>query len=831
MRYAIRQMRRSKLFSSIVILLLAVGIGANTLIFSFVNELLLKPLPVRQPENLYLLETNRQKQVRPDTTFSYRAWLTLRDQRNFFDSVLAVAEIYHPIWPLDIGGGTRLATVEADSGNFFAGLGIQPALGRLFGEDDANATGYLPAVVSYEFWQSQFGGRPDALGQIIRLKAHPFTIVGVMPHEFHGFRTDRSPDVRLPLSAIPILVDQPLDASPSRAGYELILRLRSGVTPQQAIDGIAGPLRAAMEKGFPYWDAPSSPAALRELLNFKIAFHPLRNGLSQLRDQFSRALVLLLGSVALLLLIVCINVAGLLLARAESRRKEIAVRLAIGAPLRRLLRQLLTETFLLTATGSIAGAVFAYASAPLLVRMLPPYRDLGQVVTPLLLTVRPDWRVFAFLSALSLLAVMLAGLAPAWIATRIDLNTALKSPAQTRTGAGHLPWSAALVAAQVTLGTILVMAAGLLVRSFWNLNHLNPGFDRAHVLLVEIDPGDAGYENQQRETFYRELLTQVQALPGVRAAGYGGRGLMRGVGIKATIAPAGVQLPASTFLNTSLNSVTAEYFQSLGIPILAGRTFQPSDARTGARPPFPITINKALAEAFYPGQNPLGRMLVLGADGRKRPNWVIVGVVGTAKYRSLREPAPPTFYSQLHYTEETQLILHVRTFTDPAPLAGAVRRIIRQIGPSVPIVEVSTLEQEVETSLWQERLVAVLSLFFGCTALLLAGAGLYGALAYSVTRRTRELGIRIALGARVNHILQAVCSRTGLAVCIGLSLGLAASAFLGRLAQHLLYGVQPVDAPSLAAAAIFVLLGAATAAAIPSRRALKIDPSSALREE
>jgi macrolide transport system ATP-binding/permease protein len=376
---------------------------------------------------------------------------------------------------------------------------------------------------------------------------------------------------------------------------------------------------------------------------------------------------------------------------------------------------------------------------------------------------------------------------------------------------------------------VLLAAAALMLRSWWNLDHLDPGFDRAHLVEFTLDPADAGYTAEQSGRFYRAVQERVATLPGVRSIAWASRGVMRGFGFKATVTPQGTVLPRSTFLNTSSNLVTPSYFETMGIRLLAGRNLEIGDDRK--KPPA-VVVNQAFVDSIFHGQNPVGKAFANGTDGNVPPNFVIAGVVSTAKYRSMREPDAPTFYSAANPSgNQGTPILYVRTYGAPASIVNAVRRTIAEVDAGVPLIEVSTLEQEIQASLWQERLVALLSAFFGAIAIALAGIGMYGALAFSVARRTRELGIRIAVGARVRHIVRTVCAPVMVALASGVAAGLVVSVFLLRWTERLLFGVRPIDPGSFTAAAVFLLACAVAAAALPTFRAIRIPPSSALREE
>jgi predicted permease len=833
LHFGFRQLRRNRLFSAVVIVLLALGIGANTLVFSLVNELLLKPLPIRNPENFYRLESNTEKQVRPDTSFQYGAFQVL-EKSAMFSAVIAEQEFAsNAAVPFVSGGISRLVTTQIVSPNYFSELGVSAVAGRVLMPADAARTGDIPAVLSYQFWQSQFNGSRDAIGRQIRLKNFPFRIAGVLPREFHSTDADRAPDIRLPFSAVRVFTgyDVPDPRAAGGIAFALFTRLAPGVSAGPAAAAVAPQIRASEE--WLAWQRnalrkyPLPPARLEEemraALNYRLSFEPIGYGASQLRTQFARAVRLLMGGVVLLLFAVCANVAGLLLAKAAERRREIAIRAAVGAGFSRLVRQLLAENLLLAVPGAALGCTLALVLARTLIRMLPPIRDYGQYATPQLLTVQPDARILLFAIGITSFCVLAFGIAPAWRGARAGLNAALKpNSARHHRFAGIAP-----VALQVCFSVVLLAAAALMLRSWWNLDHLDPGFDRAHIVEFTLDPTDAGYTAEQSGAFQRAVQERVAALPGVRSIAWASRGVMRGFGFKATVVPQGTVLPRSTFLNTSSNLVTPSYFETMGIRLLAGRNLEISNTR---KPPSEVVVNQAFVDAIFHGQNPVGKAFANGTDGNVPPNFTIAGVVSTAKYRSMREPDAPTFYSAANSADSQRTpILYVRTYGAPASIVNAVRRTMAEVDAGVPLVEVATLEQEIQASLWQERLVALLSAFFGVIAL--AAIGIYGALAFSVGRRTRELGIRIAVGARVRHIVGTVCAPVLIALACGIATGLLASVFLLRWTERLLFGVRPVDPGSFAAAAVFLLACAVASAAIPTFRAIRIPPSSALREE
>ena len=839
LRYGLRQLRRNKLFSLAVILLLGVGIGANALIFSCVNAVLLKPLPVRDPGSLVLLRKMRQKQVRPDVFFDYRQYLSLAAHTDLFSGVVAEEspEDYNheSLFPLQSGTTTVLAHTQFVSPKYFSELGVGAAAGRLLAASDAETSGTIPIVLSYQFWRSQFGGDASVIGRTVRLKDHTFVVVGVIASEFHDLDIERAPDIRLPISAAPLLLGAEVGSPTDRLQFEIVVRLRPGVSRAAVAGAVLPELQAVGDADTRQWLATKQPAVPADELqrnlenehDYWLDLLPVGRGVSQLRDQFSSALVLLMSAVGLLLLAVCANVAGLLLVRSEQRRREIAVRLSIGANRTRVVRQLLAENLLLAIPAAALALLLAFRLSPFLLRQLPVLRGLDLIVVPRVLAVAPDLRVVAFTIVLTLLTVLGFGVAPASRGTKLDLYNELKANARTSTRAFA---GITAVAVQVGLSVVLLVAAALMLRTFNNLQHLDPGFDRQHVVEFTVDTATAGYSKSQATSFFRDFQDRVAALPGVSSVAYAELGIMRGIGIKATVAPNGVVLPKSTFLNSSGNYVTPSYFDTLGIPLLAGRNLTESDLTAK---PQPVVVNSALAQQFFPDGDAIGRSLSYGVDGNKPPAYVIVGIVGTAKYRSFRELAPPTFYSPLDPAarDDASMLLYVRTYGDPHSVIGEARSVLAKIAPLVPLLEVETLEEEVQNSLWQERLLALFCAFFAGVALLLTATGLYALLAYSVARRQRELGIRIALGAQLTHVLETVGGRIALSVGIGLVAGLAAAALLVNLTRSFLFGVRPLDPLSFLLALAGIVLCGMLAALVPSFRAAHTDAAVALREE
>ena len=798
LRYALRGFLRSPGFALSVVLLLAAGIGSNCVIFSALNAVLLRKLPVREPERLYRVVTDLPR-IGKRSEIPYAVYTALRQHSTKVESVAGESSMDVAFTGEGLAERVRVHLVTPE---YFAVLGIEAQVGRVLTPTDVTG-----AVLSYNFWQRRFAGDRSVIGRTIHLGSAAVPVVGVLPRSFSGFSIDTAPDVRIPIAA---------GSKPENYYLDLAVRLRPGVS-SAAAQGEVSTIWADAQK----WDSNNAWQRDRG-----VQLDPLLHGTSRLRERFSSALLILAAAVGLLLLMVCANVVGLLLARSAGRRQEIAVRLALGASRARLVRQMLVETTLLSVAGGAAGLALAYAAAPLLERALPPVRDFATVNLPLALHFSPDIRVFWFSLALCALTAVLAGLAPALAAARQDLY----SPLRTARGSGAWTGRRALVIFEVALCTLLLAGAGLLVRTFRQLDTLDAGFDREHVVTFTTDPTLNGYKGPPAEALRLELENRARALPGVAAVGSSGMGLMRGTGMKATVAPMGQQAGSADFLNSSFQFATPEYFETMGIRVTAGRLPTAAEAD---RKPTAALVNETFVAKFFPGVDPLGRCFG-GAMNKAAPcDHQIVGVVTDARYRSLREPIQPVFYRNFDAgTRESprSFVLYVRTQARPESIINPVREVLRALDPALPFVEVHTLAEEAAATLWAERLTAALASVFGAIAALLAAAGLYGLLAYSVAQRSREIGIRMALGADAGNILRLIGGEAFAMVAIGVAVGLAATAAAGPAIRSILYGVQPSDLLSLMIATVLVLFATAIAVAIPVRRATRVDPALILKD-
>lgn len=819
-RFGLRLLRGSPVFTAVAALLLGIGISANTLIFSVVDALLLRQLPVTRPEELVRI-------VEVHST-GFETWELLHGQcaelarrSTMLRDVICQAGIDAA---LTEPSSTERVRVHAVPAHFFSSLGAGARLGRVIGPgDDRAAT--PPAVLSYGFWQRRYQGDPSTVGRTVVLHGHPFQVVGVTPREFNGFAADTSPDLRVPLECDRLLLDAGDVRDENGYGYggrapvEVYARLRPGVSLAAAQSETEAQLVAAYDA---LLTSPKiTPDRRKALLDTNYRVQPIANGVSTLRNQFARGLTLLMAGVGLLLALACINVAGLVLARAAAREQELAIRLAIGATPWRIARQVLTESLLLAIAGGAIGLCLAYAAKPLLVAALPPIRDRAAVLQPLAVRVDIDTRVLAFSLAITAAATLLFGLWPAIGARRVVSARGFSGGRRVRN---------LVLVAQVGLCTLLLCGSALLLENLGRMRSMDAGFERDRIVTFTIDPGLRGYPLEKARLLSKQLLDRTRELPGVAAASLAGRGLMRGTGVKATMAPAGQRAAASEFLNTSLNSITPGYFETMGMRVTRGRDFTWSEPV--GRKPAPVIVNEAFVRRFYPGQDPLGKRFGNASPhAAAEPANEIVGVVNDARYRSLREPIQPITYSSATQGFDRTFILHVRTGARPEDLAGPVREVLRQLDPDLPIIEARTLHSEIEDSMWQERLLASLSALFGVIAALVAAIGLYGTVDFAVRSRYREIGIRMALGAGASRILTLLSTEILLLTGGGIALGLLGSAAAAPWLRSVLYQVEPADPGAIAAAVAFFAAVAAVALAPPYWRALQTDPATALRHE
>ena len=811
--YAFRLIRKAPMFDIYVIVPLALGIGLNGAIFILLDTLLLRPLPVRNPEQLVRLVQVVQN-LGPTSYYSYDVFEALQRKSTSLTELIGYADANTAVRD---ASGVRRIRCQIVTGNFFTALGVQALYGRILTSPDSlNPAAAPPVVVSHSYWRSQLQRDPAIVGRTITLDDRPFTVVGVMPQRFNGIEAETTPDIFVPLMAASLVSRTNPDANSFRkVEYSLVARLRPGVSLGRAQAETAGIVHAAME-------TDRDSMARRERLELQ----PIAKGVSLIRPKFASGLILLMSGVGLLLFMICANVGGLLLARTSARREETAVRLAIGATTGRLVRQWLTESLVLTALGGAAGLCVAFAAAPLLVRALPPLRDRAATLLTLSVDLRPDGRMLGFAVALCVACALFAGLPAAFQATRANLHGSLK--AARATSRQPLRWM--LVALQIALCTFLLAGAGLLVSTFRHLRALDPGFDRDHIVTFSLDPEMANYTVPQAVSLRTRLLAAVKDLPGVQSAASAMVGLMHGTGIKATAAPEGQIAPRSDFLNSSMNFISPDYFETMRIPLLAGRNFRPDEPESK---PFHVIVNRAFVRRFFPDVDPIGRKFGIGIEKIVPADYEIIGVVGDAKYRSLRETIPPTIYN-FAYSDPKYVagfILHVRTKHLPEGIIQSVRRALNQIDPRLPFYEIRTLSEEVDATLWAERLLAWLASVFAAAAAVLATLGVYATLAYAIAQSRREIGIRVALGARAADVLWLFSARPLRIAGVGVLVGVAGFYAATPAFSTVLYEISSTDSITVASSVAAVLLIALAATTIAVSSALRVDPAIVLRDE
>jgi len=817
-RYSIRILLRSPAFALVAILSLALGIGANTAIFSIVNSLLLRSLPVRAPEQLVILEGG---------SWTNPIWEQIRDHHaGLFGGAAAWGE---DRFDLASGGVSNSVDGLWTSGNFFDVLGTPAILGRTFGPDDDRRGGGPAgpvAVISYKFWQRHYGGAAAAIGRPLTINRVTFTVIGVTGPEFVGPIVGRSFDVAVPLGDEPLVRGKESFLDERSAWWlDILVRMKPGQTIEQATLALRGTQPQIRQATLPNWDAQG----LKEYLGTPFVLQPAAGGSSQFRNQYREPLLIILAIVGLVLLIACANIANIMLARANARRHELGLRIALGASRWRIARQLLTESMLLSVLGAALGLVFAAWGSALLVAQLTTFRE------NVFLDISLDWRVMAFTAGVAITTALLFGMVPAFRAGRVEPNDALKEQSRTVSGERHRMLGQPLVVVQVALSLVLVVAAGLFLRSFAALAMQKVGFDREALLVVNLDVQTSGVESAERPHMLEQVLASVQRVPGVARAGLSGIPPMSGMGWNNF-----VEVPGGTKVSRRdsvvwLNGITPGWFATYGTALINGRDFSPGD-RKGT--PGVVIVNQAFVAKFLAGANPLGRIVRqpsygFGGNDQPVPSWQIVGVVANAAYRTPREPAPPTLYQsfdQSDMREAPYATLTVRSALDnPALLTRSVAAAIGTVNPRLALTFLPMTDQ-ISGLVVRERLVAMLAGFFGGLALLLAAIGLYGITSYGVSRRRTEIGIRMALGADAGAVVRLVLGRAALLVGLGVVIGAGLSLWASSFVASLLYGLTPRDPITLAGAAVTLAAVGAFAAWLPARRAARIDPIDVLRE-
>lgn len=830
-RYALRQLRKSPGFTAVAVFTLALGIGANTAIFSVVNALLLKLLPVRDPQQLVIVGDPTWADSRSNGTprteiFSYPLYKELRDRNSVLDGLCAGAT-EHRI-EVEAGPGEfsdQKANGRMVSGNYFAVLELEPAAGRLLSNSDDTAENANPvAVLSYDYWQHNFAGSSSIIGKEIRLNGYPFTVIGVAPAGFEGDVVGEEMSLFVPLSMQPeIARGRHWRNSPNASWLSLIGRLKSGITPEQAEANLHAVLNQAIQGDYGASLSADDRRALREE-PLTIRVSPGAGGISALRGDYRKPLLLLMGIVGLVLLIACVNVANLLLARATMRNREFAVRLAIGANRRQVLQQLLTESVLLAILGGMAGSVFAVWGVKLLIKLI------GSDAAGLSLT--PDFRVFAFTACVSLFTGILFGLLPALRTLRVRVSPSLNQTTRsTSDRQSRFAWGKGLIAGQVALSLLVLFAASLLVRSLQKLVTQDFGYQRDHLVTARLDPAAGGYSPEKMKVLAQEFVSRLTGMPGMRSVTYSTNGLFGGTESSDALLVPGLEKQTPRNRAANEDYVGPDYFPVIGIAILSGRGIEVQDTASSTRV---AVINEAMAKRFFDGQNPIGRQFRIDD-----PDWVdkpitIVGISRNAKDHGsgVRADVKPRFYlAYQQMSDPLQIILEIQTSGVPSDVVTNLRSEIKAIDPHLPIDFVQTLEMRVNDSLGNQIALARLSSFFAALALLLACIGLYGVLSYTVAGRTREIGVRMALGAQRADVLRLILREGVLLVGAGVVIGIPLSLTSSHLLNSFLFDLKATDPLSLIAVVLLLGTVSAFAGMIPAWRAAKVDPMVALRYE
>ena len=826
LRYGVRMLLKQPGFTLVAVLSLALGIGANTAIFSLLDAVLLKSLPVQEPDKLMLFgkaEDGGMTNSFPNRStdlFSYPFYQEVRQRNEVFSgvaSLLSMTWSVHGTVNTDgASGEPEQMDVQLVSGTYFPVLGVNASLGRTLTEsDDQTPGGHPVAVVSHAWWQRRLGGDPAAVGKTITIDRTVYTIVGVAPKEFFGTTVGRAPDIWVPLAMEAQLPPAHWNGRNNKEiqSLYLIARLKNGVRAEQA----SAAMNLLFKQSLQEWvGAQASAERLQDLEQANIELTPAGRGISELRSKFSLSLRILMAVVAVVLLIACANIANLLLVRAAIRQKEFAVRLAIGAGRIRLIRQLLTESVLLASLGGVAGVILAWWGSSLLLLMASG----GSKTLPL--DVSPNARILGFTLLTSLLSAMIFGTVPALRAARTEPNAALKGTAQPTS---QSPLGKALLVAQVALSLLLLVGAGLFVRTLINLQNVPTGFNQQNVLVFRVDIATTGYKLDQLAPLLREVEEKVKTVPGVQAAAFSFMIFNQGQwsSVAYTRDEPSSEEQSREFRN---NVVGPDYFTVMGIPLVQGRSFGPQDTDQSQKV---AVITETMAERIFPQRSPLGQRF--GRIPEDRERFEVIGVVKDAKYGSLTEQMRPMAYYS--YVQQSEILSNfvVRYSGPQQSIVPPVRQAFHEVNRNLPIDEVMSLSEQIDRSLVQQKLIARLASFFGVLALLLACVGLYGVLSYTVARRAKEIGIRMALGAQRRDVLWLVLREALTLVVIGVVIGLAASFAATQTASSLLFDLKPNDPLTIKSATLLLLIVAALAGYLPLRRASRVDPMVALRDE
>jgi predicted permease len=860
LRYGIRMLFKQKTVSAIALLSLALGIGANTALFSIVNATLLKMLPVREPERLVLFRTVAPQEFSPGsyngstsrdpatggrsmTSFPFQSFQRMRERDSPLSDLVAYGNVSLNV---NADGQADVATGQAVSGNYFTALGVQPILGRVLNDDDDKPAASPAAVISYRYWQRRFAGQIGVVGKQINLNNLAFTIVGVTSQGFDGTQgVGTTQDVTIPIAIEPLMYIDRNRSYQSGAGIwwlRLIGRLKPGATAEQARAQLENTFLQSVIEHRAARQAQAQATSGNVITNLDPKLYPRLyldaggQGEMDQRRGLASSLYFLQGVVGLVLLIACANVANLLLSRAASRQKEIGLRLALGASRWRLVRQLLTESVLLSVLGGLLGIVFAVWIKDGVVAVSEWGGRAMSALDPQL-----DWRVLGFTLALSLGTGIVFGLAPAWRTTRVDLTPTLKDGGRGSSASSRSLLSRGLVVAQVALSLLLLVGAGLFVRTLLNLQRVDPGFNTRNLLLFGIQPGLIGYKDEKLQQLYEQISSRLETVPGVEAVTFSRNTLLsQGASSRSVFLREALNRPRDSEGRITpsgeghLHQVRENFLEAMQIPLLAGRTLRAQD---DAKSPRVVVVNETFAKLYFPNENAVGKRFTF--DDKKPDVVEIVGVAKDAKYTRQRDDVPPTVYSP--FRQELRgvpgVTFEVRTTGDPTASVNAIRQAVREIDSNLPLNNIKTQVEQADEILGAERLYAKLLTLFGLVAQQLASIGLFGVLAYSVSQRTHEIGIRMALGANRGAVMRMVLRQGMVLAMLGIALGLVGAYVLTKYLEswinlkQILFGVEVSDPFTHVAIAMLLTVVALVACYIPARRATKVDPLVALRYE
>jgi predicted permease len=834
--FALRGLGKSKPFTAVAILSLALGIGANTAIFTLLDQLLLRRLPVKEPERLGLLTMTGSHYGNNwgGNAISHPLYLDLRDNNQVFSGMFCR---FGTAVTLTFGGQTERTSAELVSGTYFPVLGVQAALGRTFTPDDDREAGAHPLVVlSHAYWRSRFVGDPQVVGQTVVVNGHNFTVIGVAEAGFAGVELEFQPQIFVPM-AMKAQMTPLWDALKDRRTrfVNAFGRLEPGVSHAQAQAALLPYFKGILEMEVKEAAFRNASVEAREsFLKNVLEVLPGGQGRSYLRRQLQAPFSVLMGLTAGVLLIACANVAGLLLARAAAREKEMAVRLALGAGRGRLVRLLLVESLVLAALGAALGLGLAFATNQALLALLPP--DTARLG----LRAAADGRALLFTLLVAATTAVVFGLLPAFQSTRLNLAPTLKEQAGAMAGGlKQARFRKGLVGLQVALSLLLLVGAGLFARTLFNLRQLGPGFPTENLLAFNLDPSLNSYEVPRAKQLYTQVRDDLKAIPGVSEVGLAAIGILQDNEWDSSVTVEGHVPAPGEYVNPFMNSISPGYFAALGVEILEGRDFTLRDTGEVKRgtsdddyAPTVAIVNEKFARKYFGGQSAIGRRVGFGSDPGTPTDMEIVGVVKDIKYMNLRDEVPiQMFIPFLASRFVGDMTVYVRAALPAEQIVAQARERVQRLDPNLPLYSVRTIEHRVSDSLLTERLIAVLSMAFGVLATVLACVGLYGVLAYNISRRGREIGVRMALGARAADVMGLVLREAGLLLAVGLGVGLPLAIGLARLVQSQLFGIHFADPVTITGAALVLAAAAALAGYLPARRASRVDPMRALRYE